>query len=187
MVAPAEAAALDRRSFTIVADALELRRAALSQLMQDWARARQMEILPVDPSLDDLAVQDGRSCALVLFNLGCASVTQPESAEWLKRAKERFPAAPLAIVSDRDDAEEVICAFRSGVQGFIPSRTPPDMALQAMSFIVSGGSFFPPGALLRPPRRRPDRESRTKRQPPNFTLVHVSKEQDVPPRGPGRK
>ena len=38
---------------------------------------------------------------------------------------------------------------RPGATGFMPSSIEPSVALQALSFIKSGGSIFPPSALSR--------------------------------------
>jgi DNA-binding NarL/FixJ family response regulator len=173
VAAVSESAALDRRPIVVVADALELRRAGVLSLMGEWAEAHRVELRPVDPALGYELIEDGTTCALGMLNLGFQSVALPDTLDWMRRFKERFPDAPLVVVADRDDAEEVVIAFRGGAQGFIPTSTKPVIALQALSFIMNGGSFFPPGTLLRLPRRRQDNAGKGERRAASVTLVHV--------------
>jgi DNA-binding CsgD family transcriptional regulator len=58
-----------------------------------------------------------------------------------------MPQALLVIISDREDAQEIRAAFEEGAVGFMPTSIEPAVAFQALSFIRSGGSFFPPSAL----------------------------------------
>jgi len=59
---------------------------------------------------------------------------------------------PVAMVSDHEDRGEVMAAFRAGVRGFVPSTLEPELALQALTFVLGGGTFFPPQVLDRPSR-----------------------------------
>ncbi len=118
-------------------------------LMQEWSEAHHVELRSVDPALGYELIEDGATCALGMLNLGFHSVALPDTQDWVRRFKDRFPDAPLVVVSDREEAEEVVIAFRGGAQGFIPTSTKPGIALQALSFIMNGGTFFPPGTLLR--------------------------------------
>jgi len=60
-----------------------------------------------------------------------------------------MPRAPLVILSDLEEPEEVCAAFEAGAVGFMPTSIDPSVALEALSFIKCGGSFFPPSALQR--------------------------------------
>jgi DNA-binding NarL/FixJ family response regulator len=173
VAAVSEAAALDRRPIVVVADTLELRRAGVVGLMQEWSEAHRVELRSVDPALGYELIEDGATCVLGMLNLGFHSITLPDTQDWVRRFKDRFPDAPLVVVSDREEAEDVLIAFRGGAQGFIPTSTKPVIALQALSFIMNGGSFFPPGTLLRLPRRRQDSAGKGERRAARVTLVHV--------------
>ena len=56
---------------------------------------------------------------------------------------------PLVIISDRDDANDIAAAFTAGAQGFINSGMSSALAFQTLSFILKGGSYFPPSAMHR--------------------------------------
>lgn len=42
----------------------------------------------------------------------------------------------------------VIAAIRSGAQGYFSNSMPPELALQALSFVLHGGTYFPPAAIM---------------------------------------
>jgi DNA-binding NarL/FixJ family response regulator len=53
----------------------------------------------------------------------------------------------VIVISDREDPEEIVSAYRMSCRGFIPTNMEPALALQAISFILDGGTYFPPSAL----------------------------------------
>lgn len=73
----------------------------------------------------------------------------------VSRIRELLPTAPLALLSDRDDAESIREAFELGVQGFIPTSLPPLVAVGAVQLVAVGGTFAPPAPLLSTEGRRP--------------------------------
>jgi DNA-binding NarL/FixJ family response regulator len=54
----------------------------------------------------------------------------------------------LAIVSDDENPATVLAAIRCGAQGYFSNSMPRDLALQALSFVLHGGTYFPPTAIL---------------------------------------
>ena len=56
--------------------------------------------------------------------------------------------AALAIVSDDENPATVLAAIRCGAQGYFSNSMPPELALQALSFVLHGGTYFPPAAIL---------------------------------------
>jgi DNA-binding NarL/FixJ family response regulator len=85
---------------------------------------------------------------MIIFNVGGQPLDGPEPRSWIADAQRHMPDGPLVILSDREDRNDIIAAIRLGVRGFIPSSTSPVVALQALTFILNGGQFFPPTALL---------------------------------------
>jgi DNA-binding NarL/FixJ family response regulator len=137
-------------SAMFIVDALQLRRAGLVGLLQTWAQGRGLLIAALAP--EDLVngAAQGRKVLLSILNLGGSSVSDRDAQEWIRTIKERLPGSPLVIVSDHGQAAESIAAFEAGARGYIPTSVEPSIALQALSFIIGGGSFFPPTALLDP-------------------------------------
>lgn len=144
-------------------DALNLRRAGLMGLLRDWASMHHVILRESDP--DQLDEDEGRyHYALCIVVLGSLAVNDRKATEWISHLTASHPDSPLVIISDRTEPEEAVSAFRLGARGFLPTTTPPDVAMHALSFIMGGGTFFPPGALMasgarpgggrRPPAKR---------------------------------
>ena len=133
-------------SISLVIDALSFRRAALATVLRDWAQENAMQLRQ---SSDAANVEtDAAQLRIAILNLGAMSVVDPAAASIVRILREKAPDARIAIVSDRETPEEVIATFRSGAHGFIPTSTEASVALQALSFVLAGGSFFPPTVLL---------------------------------------
>ena len=117
------------------------------RLLEVWAEALGLEVSAVAPhaSLNDCHID--ASCEMVILSVGSASVEDPQQQVWIKSVRTLMPDASLVIFSDRDKSNEVCAAFEAGAAGFMPTSTEPSVALQALSFIRAGGSFFPPYAL----------------------------------------
>jgi DNA-binding NarL/FixJ family response regulator len=132
-------------SVTII-DAMKLRRAAISSFVHEWAASNLLNVLALD--LDCVNSDAQRtSFKIVILSIGSSSVDSPATRQMIDYVLAFSPRIPLVILADNDDPEQVISAFRAGVCGFIPTKMEPSLALKALSFILSGGTFFPPSAL----------------------------------------
>lgn len=138
------------RGNVLVVDPHVLRRACLLRFLTEWAETHNVVLLPQAP--ETLAASEAADirCALGLFNFANLPVAEAVATGWWQEAMRALSPAPAVILSDSEKAEDVIAAARAGVRGFIPTTMEPAIALRALSFIMAGGSFFPPGALLQP-------------------------------------
>ena len=68
----------------------------------------------------------------------------------IKVLRALAPDVPLVIFSERESREEIISALNVGAQGVVYAGTNADLAVQAFSFILNGGSYFP--SAMRPKR-----------------------------------
>jgi DNA-binding NarL/FixJ family response regulator len=136
-------------STILVIDALELRRAGVVSLLKPWTDANEMRIIENDPQRVSLAPStEPNDChRMILLIIGSAAVSDPKIQTWIASLSDKHNNVPLVLVSDRQDAAEVMAALEAGVRGFIPTSIAPSVALHALAFIMSGGSFFPPTAL----------------------------------------
>ena len=55
---------------------------------------------------------------------------------------------PFIIISDRDDPQEIAAAVAAETRGFLPTGIDANLACEALSFILHGGSYFPQPAIL---------------------------------------
>ena len=82
-----------------------------------------------------------------------SSIAQRENLQQLKVLRALAPNVALVIISDRDDTQDVAAALSTKAQGFIYSGIAPALAYRALSFILNGGSYFPPSAVQELPTR----------------------------------
>jgi DNA-binding NarL/FixJ family response regulator len=129
----------------VIIDSKKLRQAGIVHLLDAWAGALGLTVTAVE--LASPIERHRASCAMVILSVGSASVEDPEQQALIKSLRKQIPRAPLVVISDREEPKEVCAAFKGGAAGFMPTSIDPSVALQALSFIKCGGSFFPPSAL----------------------------------------
>jgi DNA-binding NarL/FixJ family response regulator len=133
--------------YIIIIDAKKLRQAGIVRLFEAWAQAFGLNLIAVSPDAPSASGSIDANCEMILLSVGSASVEDPEQLACLKSVHTLIPNARLVVLSDREDSKEICAAFEAGAAGFLPTSIEPSVALQALSFIRSGGSFFPPSAL----------------------------------------
>jgi DNA-binding NarL/FixJ family response regulator len=84
---------------------------------------------------------------MTIISVGGESIEDAQQHALIESVRMLMPQALLVIISDREDPEEICAAFEEGAVGFMPTSLEPALVFQALSFIRSGGSFFPPAAL----------------------------------------
>jgi DNA-binding NarL/FixJ family response regulator len=67
-----------------------------------------------------------------------------ELALVLKTGKD----VPVVLLSDAEDITDVFDAFDNGVQGYIPTSVPLNVAVQALNLVRAGGIYVPADSLL---------------------------------------
>jgi DNA-binding NarL/FixJ family response regulator len=134
------------RSIVII-DALNLRRAGIVSLLEPWASAAGLRLVSMSPSKACDELDSDGDCRMLIFSLGGDSILQRENLQHLKVVRAIAPEIPLVIVCDHASGDEVVAALNAGAQGFVHTDIAPELAMQAFSFILSGGSYFPPSAM----------------------------------------
>ena len=132
----------------VIIDPNKLRQAGIVRLLDTWAGAMGLTVSAVELA-SPIERHMTASCAMIILSVGGASVEDSQQQTFIKSARKLMPRTPLVVMSDREDPKEVCAAFEAGAAGFMPTSIDPSVALQALSFIKSGGSFFPPSALHR--------------------------------------
>ena len=130
----------------LVVDSKRLRQAAIMRLLEAWADAMGLtvKVIPDAPLDTDYA---SANCKMIIISVGSASIQDAQQHILIDTVRRLMPHASLVIISDREDLQEVCAAFQQGAIGFMPTSIEPALAFQALSFIRSGGSFFPPSVL----------------------------------------
>lgn len=129
-----------------IVDAMAFRRARAESFLSPWARNENVELISLDPDEAHTKLVERSQCDMLIYSVGAPSAYEIFTAIQLLHTLRR--EAALAIVSDDENPATVIAAIRSGAQGYFSNSMPPDLALQALSFVLHGGTYFPPAAIM---------------------------------------
>lgn len=153
-----------KRENVLVVDPHILRRACLIRFLTDWAEGCNAALHPQSPESLGLAEAGDLPFAMAVVNLAGLPVAETVASGWWGDLMRLLSTAPVVLLSDSERTGEVIAAVRAGTRGFIPTTTDPAIALRALTFIMAGGSFFPPGALLMPQDAQAGRPAQSPRR-----------------------
>lgn len=134
-------------SSVLLIDSNHLRRAGIASLLSGWTKLNEIAIKQVSPHDVLREFEAGRRWHLVLLSVGGDTVCSGEFGTLVRVLPALAGDAPTVVMSDREEPNEVIVAYRTNCRGFVPTSMDPALAIQALTFILSGGSFFPPSAL----------------------------------------
>jgi DNA-binding NarL/FixJ family response regulator len=129
----------------LIFDEKPLRREAYICLLTGWAVEQDLTI--VGHGIFDLSVIDAKA-ALAIVCVGSRSVNELRLRPEFSSEKSSLP--PLVVISDLDDPAEIASALQLGAQGFVPTTVLPELAVNTMTFVMSGGEFFPVSVLQSP-------------------------------------
>lgn len=135
----------EKRSEIVLIDPQKLRQAGFVRLLENWAEANALDVVAIS-SAEELAL--GPHCAMVVLSVGGVSVLDRDPQLWIRSIRTVMQDVPLVILSDRETCAEIRAAFREGAKGFIATNLDPSLALEALTFLRHGGSFFPSSVLL---------------------------------------
>jgi DNA-binding NarL/FixJ family response regulator len=87
------------------------------------------------------------SLALVVIHNRSAQSTAGCIQRILDFVRQHLSDAPVALLSDRDDIEDVANALGCGVRGYIPTSVEAKVVFAAIRLINAGGTFVPAHAV----------------------------------------
>jgi DNA-binding NarL/FixJ family response regulator len=85
--------------------------------------------------------------ALVVINTKSAPVYDAWVQTTLDSVKQHLAEAPVVLLSDRDDVEDVMNALSYGVRGYINPSVEPEVVFVALKLVHAGGTFIPAQAI----------------------------------------
>jgi DNA-binding NarL/FixJ family response regulator len=88
----------------------------------------------------------GDSAAVAILSLTGASVEACIGA--LKILTELGPSAPIVVLAPEDDVDLARAAVHSGAKGYIPCTMGFEIAVEAVRFVLTGGTYAPMDCLL---------------------------------------
>jgi DNA-binding NarL/FixJ family response regulator len=140
-------------STIVVVDTLPLRTVGLITVLGQLSETKRSLVASLTPDEAERFIESDSHCSMIIYNIGGASVADHPHVRRIKSLRARAGSTPFVILSESDSRKEVVAAFTVGAQGYLYAGTNPQLALQALSFISKGGSYFPPNGRAR--HRRP--------------------------------
>src|SRR5438105_10349639 len=151
-------------------DAMAFRWPRAESVLSPWARNESVELISLDPDEAHARLVERAGCDMLIYSVGAPSPHEVFAEIQVLHTLRR--EAALAIVSDDENPATVLAAIRCGAQGYFSNSMPPELALQALSFVLHGGTYFPPTAIL---------ASQTSSAPAiEYRLPELSQEQPLP-------
>ena len=71
----------------------------------------------------------------------------------LRQLHQKAPDIPVVVLSVKDSAHDVRSAIEAGAMGFIPKTSSPEVMVNALKLVLSGGVYLPPNVLRGEPGR----------------------------------
>lgn len=131
----------------VLVDDMALKRCFITQFLEKWATECALSI--VAGGLDDiLAVKPPAEARLVILSIGADSLADPQVLAARRVLAAAYPHRPIVILGDRPDVDNIERALQLGVAGYIPTSLKAEVAIAALDFVLAGGSYFPPEALV---------------------------------------
>ena len=65
----------------------------------------------------------------------------------LRQIHQKAPELPVVVLSVTDSAHDVRSAIEAGAMGFIPKTSSPEVMVNALKLVLSGGVYLPPNVL----------------------------------------
>src|SRR5215831_1859916 len=100
------------------------------------------------PGLDANATYE-----MLIYVAGGASNADCDNLERIKALRALAPDVPLMILSDGQSREEIVSTLNVAAPGFLYVGANAELALQALSLVLNGGSYFP--SAMRPKHTDP--------------------------------
>jgi DNA-binding NarL/FixJ family response regulator len=140
---------MSRSSRCVVAiiDSKNLRRASISSFISPWAISENLQPKTFNPDQACEQLHEDSNLRMLILSVGGESIAAPENLQLIRILRALASGIPFTIISDREDAQEIVAAIRIEAQGFINSGIDPWLAHRTLSFILNGGSYFPPSAM----------------------------------------
>ena len=155
------------RKTVFIVDAMAFRRARAESFLGPWAANEKVELISLDPDEAHARLVERNECDMLIYSVGAPSAYEIFAEIQVLHTLRR--GAALAIVSDDENPATVIATMRSGAQGYFGNSMPPDLALQALSFVLHGGTYFPPTAIMASHASVASRSTRSRTQSNNIT------------------
>ena len=70
-----------------------------------------------------------------------------QSVDSIRQICSDWPDVPVVVVSVKEETQLIRQVLRAGASGYIPKSSSPDVTMNAVRLVLSGGIYIPPDAL----------------------------------------
>jgi len=131
----------------VIVDPMAFRRAGVESFLKPWAEEENVELISLQPKDAHARLMES-ACEMLIYNVGSARPSSCEILAEMQVLRTLHPAAALVILSEDISQVSMVAAMNSGAHGYLNDSMAPGLALQALSFVLHGGTYFPPVAIL---------------------------------------
>jgi DNA-binding NarL/FixJ family response regulator len=128
-----------------VVDGHGFRRAAVIRCLSEWARRHDGRVIGTD-AVEPLEAVVRCEASMVVLSVG-GSFADPRWEAAIRVLRGLDEERPVVVLSDTETPRDILQAFRAGARGFLPTSLEPEVAFDALSFILRGGAYVPPSVL----------------------------------------
>jgi DNA-binding NarL/FixJ family response regulator len=106
-------------------------------------------------SVQDCVIRGRRDLDIIIYYWHAVTASEAATMQAITVIRQTFPVIPIIVLSDAEDVQQpkmIRNALKTGVHGFIPTRTTGiKMMVAAIRFVMAGGTFVPIDQLLGSP------------------------------------
>lgn len=136
----------DHRITALLLDGTPLTRECLTMSLNSCDRG--LHVVPVPSVGDAEAMLHGPTPPqVILYNITGITSGDPQALALIRQLMELLDGVPLIVLTDHEDIEIVLEAFRLGVRGYIATSLGLSVALEAIRLVAAGGTFVPASSL----------------------------------------
>lgn len=105
-------------------------------------------VLPCASLVECIELMNGQHrIALILMSTARLRPLDEDTERRLGELSEAGELPPTVLLSDREDAEEILRAIDGGARGYIPTSVPLEVAVEALRLVKAGGVYVPASSL----------------------------------------
>lgn len=145
----------------VIIDPRALNRECLARCL---GAASAQEVLSFSSVEDWLEASGTVSASVIVLGI-IGDPRDPDARQQLAQLMQPPDHPPVIVMSDAEDPDQIIETLHVGVQGYIPTSMPLDVAIESMRLVRAGGVFAPAGSLIA--SRRPKDHPRSGRLCPD--------------------
>jgi DNA-binding NarL/FixJ family response regulator len=96
---------------------------------------------------EELSLDESGSIDAIVLSIGGRKFLDPDIQDEIAQILAAFPTTPLVVLADREGIDVILAALQRGLKGYLTTGMNFDIALEAIRFICTGGTFIPASSL----------------------------------------